>query len=105
MTDNNIVNFPEGEKPSALLVGPFTYYKVIVDGRVIPRLTGMHSGDKITLIVDNRFAADFAPDDARQAAWLIAEAMAIGEGYSHAGAPNKDRSFAPIGMQIGGSDD
>lgn len=59
----------------------------MVEGRIIPNLTGFHDGDKIALIVDNRFAASFAPDDAYQAAWLIAQAMAIASGYPSLGAP------------------
>lgn len=73
-----------------------------VDGRIIPRLTGYREGDKIVLVVDDRFSASFSEDDARQAAWLIAQAMAVSEGYPHMGATSKEQPFAPQGMQIGG---
>jgi hypothetical protein len=86
-----------------LLVGPFSEYRVIVDGRVVPNLTGIrcpHTG-KISLCVDRRFAGQFSTEeDARQAAWLIAEAMAIASGYPHFGADSKDRPFAPRAMEV-----
>ncbi len=68
-------------------------------------MTGFHDGDKIALVVDHRFSASFAKEDVYQAAWLIAQAMAIGEGYSHLGAPNKERPFAPVGTRLGSLDD
>jgi hypothetical protein len=111
MSDDNIVEFPPPPQsplsppepqpqPPDLLIGPFEEWRVIVEGRIIPKLTGYHDGDKIGLVLDHRFSASFAPDDARQAAWLIANALAIGEGYSHLGALTKEQPFAPIGAQI-----
>lgn len=90
----------EPPKQPDLLVGPFQEWRVQVDGRIIPRLTGFRDGDKIALVVDRRFSASFLEDDARQAAWLIAQAMAIGEGYSYLGAPNKERPFATMGVGL-----
>jgi hypothetical protein len=95
----DIIDMPKGTL-TGLLVGPFEQWRVMVDGRVIPRLTGRKNGDRIDLIVDGRFSASFSESDARQAAWLIAQAMAIGEGYSHLGAESKDRPFAPKGFEI-----
>lgn len=94
----NVIKMPNEQ--SDLLVGPIERYAVQVDGRIIPRLTGRPDGDRIMLIVDGRFSASFMPDDATQAAWLIAQALAIGAGYSHLGAETKDQCFAPMGMQI-----
>jgi hypothetical protein len=99
-----IAQFPAPPSQPDLLVGPFQERRVQVEGRVIPRLTGFHDGDKIALVVDHRFSASFAPDDARQAAWLIAQALAIGEGYAWLGADSKDQPFAPKAMQIGSAD-
>lgn len=99
---SNVVEFPPGVGVADLLVGPFEYHQVIVEGRAIPRLTGYPQDDgRITLIVDSRFMADFEPDAARRAAWLIGQALAIGEGYSHLGAPTKTRPFAPKSTQLG----
>jgi len=99
-TMTNILQMPPAPKLPDLLIGPFTHWCVQVEGRIIPRLTAVRDGDKISLIVDGRFAASFAEDDARQAAWLIAEALAIGEGYSHLGAESKDVPFAPLATKI-----
>ena len=96
---DNVVNFAAAEKPT-LLVGPFETWKVIVGGRVIPRLSGKREGDQIWLTVDDRFTARFSEEGAYNAAYLLAEALAIGEGYPHSGAENKDKPFAPIGMEF-----
>ena len=104
-TPDNVVALPPPTKPPDLLVGPFQQWCVQIDGRIIPRLTGYRDGEKIALVVDGRFSASFAEDDARQAAWLIAQALAIGEGYSHLGADRKGHPFAPIGHKLGPSND
>lgn len=92
-----VLNFPEPpEKPPALLIGPFTYHQVVVEGRAIPRLTGYPREDGTTsLIVDDRFCVDVPNDLAPQVAWLVANAMAVGAGYTHLAASNKDQCFAP----------
>lgn len=93
---SNVTSFPTQRQP-ALLVGPFEYHKVVVDGRAIPRLTGWPQADgRVTLILDGRFAVDYPDEEAaRQSAWLIANALAIGAGYSHVGAESRDMPFAP----------
>lgn len=96
----NVIQMPPQPQPPELLVGPFQEWRVKVEGRIIPRLTGFYDGDKIALVLDGRWSASFSKDDAYQAAWLIANAIAIGEGYSHLGAPNKDMPFAPMGHEI-----
>lgn len=98
---NNVTQFPPPPDPPPLLIGPFQTYHVVVDGRIIPRLTGWTKGDKTWLCVDRRFGGGFSTEeDARQAAYLIANAMAVAEGYAWVGAENKDRCFAPKSMQI-----
>lgn len=97
--DDNVIQMPR-EEPPELLIGPFQEWRVQVEGRIIPRLTGFREGDRIWLVVDNRHTASFSKEDAYGAAVLIAQAMAIGEGYSWFGAPNKDMPFAPIGNAI-----
>jgi hypothetical protein len=86
--------------PPSLLIGPFTEYCVVVEGRDIPGLTGYPDGDKIALVVDRRFSASFAPEDAHQAAWLIAQALAIGAGYPWLGATSKNQPFAAQAMEL-----
>lgn len=96
----NVVQFPS-QKAESVLVGPFSYYKVKVEGRVIPRLTGYPQDDgRITLIVDDRFMVDFEPDVAPRAAWLVAQALAVGEGFTHLGATLKQSPFAPEATEV-----
>lgn len=83
-----------------LLIGPFTSYKVVVDGRIVPGLTGFPNNGETTLVVDDRFSATFDNDTARQVAWLLSEAIAVAYGYSHAGAKSKDKPFAPMIMDL-----
>ena len=98
---DNVTQFPTTEPPAELLIGPFEEWRVVVDGRVIPRLTGFYDGDRIALVLDGRFSHSFRKEDAYSAAWLIANALAIGEGYSHLGATSKSQQpFAPQAMEI-----
>ena len=100
----NVVQMP-GAELEDLLIGPFKEWRVQVEGRIIPRLTGFKDGDKIALVLDRRWSASFSETDARQAAWLISNALAIGEGYPHLGASTKDMPFAPIGVSLGSPED
>ena len=97
---DNVVEFPKEEVPE-VLIGPFTQYRVTVEGRIIPGLTGWKEGDTTWLCVDGRFGQPFTREGAYNAAILIAQAMAIAQGYAHLGAESKDRPFAPIGTEIG----
>jgi hypothetical protein len=94
------MTLPKSITEPNLLVGPFTVYKVVVDGREIPGLTGFPDNGKTALVVDGRFTATFDNDTARQVAWLLAEAIAIERGYSNAGAKNKEMPFAPMCMDL-----
>lgn len=93
----NITDFPTKPVQPDWLIGPFEEYRVIVDGRQIPNLTGLRMEDgRVALFVDHRFSGEFSTElDAQQAAWLIAHAMAISSGYTHLGALTKDQPFAP----------
>lgn len=100
--DGNVIAMPPQKDGSEdLLIGPFEQWRVQVDGRVIPRLTGWREGDLIWLCVDNRFAQGFPKQYVLGAAALIAQALAIGSGYAWLGAENKDQPFAPIGCAVG----
>lgn len=90
----------ETQKPPEFLVGPFETYKVQIEGRMIPHLTGRREGDRVSLIVDHRFSVSFREEDAYQVAWLLAQALAVGSGYSHLGAETKEQPFAPQGARI-----
>ncbi len=103
MDSENVTQFPAQPEQPPLLVGPFQEWRVVVDGRMIPRLTGYKYDDgRVSLSLDHRLGADFPSEQiARQAAWLIANALAIGEGYPSMIAPTKDKPFAPIGHALG----
>lgn len=101
---DNVVNFSTEETPP-LLIGPFEVYHVVVDGRIVPNLTGRKNHDgSVSLVVDRRFCGDFPSEKiAFQAAWLIAESMAITAGYSHFAAETKDQPFAPRSVGLAAS--
>jgi hypothetical protein len=97
MSDNNIVNLKE--VPS--IIGSYAEdYSVIVDSRAIPKIRCRDNGETIDIILDRRFCYTFPKDLAYLAAAFAAQAMAIGAGYSHLGASNKEQPFAPQVMQI-----
>lgn len=100
----SVLPFPPKPNQEDFLVGPFEEWRVEIEGRIIPRLTGYRQEDgRVTLIVDGRFMVDFPSDIAKSAAWLIANALAVGEGYSHLGAIGKgSHPFAPIAARLDG---
>ena len=104
---DNVTTFPTPpEKPHNLqFIGPFEEWRVMFDGYMIPLLTGRETPDgRVHLSLDHRFGAEFSSrDDAHQAVYLIANAMAIGEGYPSMYATTKDRPFAPKGHALGGN--
>jgi len=78
------------------IVGPIETYNVKVDGRLIPRLTASPVDEtRVELILDGRWSITLNKWDFRPVASMVANALAIGEGYSHLGASNKDMPFAP----------
>ena len=104
MSDDNVTQFPKPtDKVPEILIGPFEEYRVVVDGRKIPKLTGHREADgKIWLTVDHRLTSYFSTEeDAYQAAILAANAMAVGAGYPFYGADNKEMPFAPPFSCIG----
>ena len=96
---DNITEFPAPPK-TEWMIGPFEEYRVMVEGRVIPKLTAYKDGNLIGLVVDKRFSISLPEDQAKTVAWLVANALAIGAGYSHLGAESKDQPFAPLGKQL-----
>lgn len=103
-TEENVVSFPKQEKadPLDFILGPVVVNHVVVEGRVIPGLTAQRNANgTVGLIIDGRMCVDFPPDIAKNAAWLLAQALAVGAGYTHSGAESKERSFAPQVAHIG----
>jgi hypothetical protein len=71
-------------------------FTAIVEGREIPRLMVKERGpDKITINLDNRWEIDVPRELSGSICWMVANALAIGEGYAFLGSPNKDKPFAP----------
>ena len=96
----NVTHLPPPEAPPEFLFPYHEMDRVIIEGRQIPGLRGMRNGDTITLIVDGRFSVDFPASIALNAAWLLAQALAIGAGYSHLGATERSAPFAPICTEV-----
>lgn len=95
---DNVVDFPGPETQESLFLPRSRAHPVQVEGRKISGLSGLAKPDgSVTLIVDERFGAGFPNEQvARDAAWLIAQALAIGRGYSHLGAERPGYPFAPF---------
>jgi len=56
----------------------------------------MADGDnQISIIVDNRFSASIPEEYSQQVAWLVAQALAVGAGYTSINSETTDRPFAP----------
>lgn len=89
-TEENIGHLPtttrhlEIEKtPSGLIShGPFQQHKLTIDGYRIPYLTGLQKGGRWYFTLDERFGVDVLERDGPGVAWLIANALAFGAGYS-----------------------
>jgi len=100
----SVIDFPT-EPPSA--PGDFLfkteYWECVIEGRVIPKLTGWEMDDgTIALCVDRRFTVAVQADRAKDVAWLLACALAVGAGYSNIHAESKERPFAPKLMRLDG---
>jgi len=68
---------------TAEIIGPFEENRVVVNGCAVPGLTANHRPDgTIELIIDRRLAIDIPESLFNQVAWLVANALAIGAGYS-----------------------
>jgi hypothetical protein len=97
-----IIQFPE-RQTSFALEGPCEVFHVLVDGRRIPRLTGKRTEDgRFNFIIDDRFmGGPFNDVEAEQVAYLLAQALAIGAGYSNFEADAPGRCFAPLIRNLG----
>lgn len=63
-------------------VGPFHQYKVTLDGYRIPRLTGRLVDGRWHFCLDERFGVDVPEQDGPGVAMMIANALAIGSGFT-----------------------
>jgi hypothetical protein len=62
--------------------GPFQQHKLTIDGYRIPYMTGLLKDGRWHFTLDERFGADVPEQDGHGVAWLIANALAFGAGYS-----------------------
>lgn len=77
-----------------------TGYKIEYQDRVIPKLTGTKVGSNYELILDGRWGATIPEEHIHPVLMLVANALAIGAGYSSAEAETKDKPFAPISASM-----
>jgi len=101
---DNIFEFPKSSPTlngGVEFIEPSEGLDVIVEGRKIPGLQAFEQEDgRVTIVVDSRFMVDFPPEIARQAAWLLAQALAVGAEYTHIHATSKEQPFAPVATRI-----
>lgn len=62
--------------------GPFELHKLTIDSYRIPHLTGMRKDGRWYFTLDERFGVDVPERDGHGVAWMIANALAFGAGYS-----------------------
>jgi hypothetical protein len=99
---DNTIQFPtKPHNPLEFIVGPFEEYRVEVQGRMIPRLTAWKTDEGVNLIVDGRYCVCVPENMGSDLAWLLANALAVGEGYASLSAETKERPFAPRSYEIG----
>lgn len=82
-------------------IGPFVeQWAVTLDGYRVPKLSAIvcESGN-IMLSLDNRFLIEATQEEAAKWLWIVANAMAIGAGYSCFGENSvKDPNPFKVGM-------
>jgi hypothetical protein len=82
---SNITHFNKNEQRYGIeFIGPFTEEWIVTsDGYRVPKLTAIVKQDNtISLSLDHRFLVDCTKQEAEKWIWFIANAMAIGAGYS-----------------------
>lgn len=96
MNIQNLYPSPEDLVRARMQGASRTGYKVEVEGRAVPCLAMKYGVEgHVTLVLDDRWEIDVPFAYAERVAWMVANANAIGQGYSHLGAPNKDKPYAP----------
>lgn len=62
--------------------GPFQHHDVVVNGWRVPLIKAhLAAEDRITLVLDDRLAADFSTDEAERFVPFLADAVAVALGY------------------------
>lgn len=73
-------------------IGPFELNRLTIDGYEVPRLTGVLRDGMWHFTLDNRFGCDVPELYGESVAWMIANAMAIGAGYTCFGEHSQPRN-------------
>lgn len=98
------VDFNDGQKRDREIFGtPLhpSWHTVVIEGRTIPLFHIREHAEQIEVMFDNRWVFQFSELwQARVAVTMAAEALAVGMGYSHLGASDRNHPFAPIRMEI-----
>ena len=73
---------------------------VTIDGFECPRIEASETSDGKTcnIVLDGRFGASIRAEDAHQVIWLLANALAIGEGYSCHGENSQRLNRYKVGV-------
>lgn len=100
MAEDNVTQFPPPDKAPEFMIGPFEEYRVVIEGRKIPFLTVFKDADGVNLVIDHRLSIAVPEDRAYDICWLLANAMAVAQGYACLSSESKDRCFAPQCSQI-----
>lgn len=82
-------------------IGPFTEeWRISIDGYRVPNITAIVREDgNIMLALDHRFLIEGTPEECAKWLWFVANAMAIGAGYSCFGENSvKDPNPFKVGM-------
>ena len=94
--DENVTNLRDPDAGVVSFGVPISGYTAVVEGREIPRLMVKERGPSlITICLDRRWEIDVPREHSGSICWMIANALAIGEGYAFLGSPNKNKPFAP----------
>lgn len=68
--------------PGLQLIGPLEHNKVVIDGYTVPMLNGWHKDGKWHFALDNSCSIEVPDELGHPVAWMIANALALGAGYS-----------------------
>ena len=100
MTDN-VIQLPDGSHLVEQMRGvQLSGNSVVIEGRVVPKLTMHETDTEVEFVLDGRLAWGFPKHLAHHAASFAANAMAIGAGFPCFTADHKCEAFAPRVMFI-----
>ncbi len=93
---DNVVKLPDGSQLVESMKGAErSGNAVVIEGRLIPKLTMRETDTEVVFVLDGRLAYGFPKALAHHAAHFAATAMAIGGGYACITADEKLKAFAP----------